>query len=96
MTLPHSMIKTPLLPHQETRLDFLWDREIPNRQSAGNLWATSPLGSTFNSRNIITKKVVSLFESRLANTPLGGLLVDDMGLGQPIQAIALIGTSKEG
>ncbi|MBW0486496.1 hypothetical protein O181_026211 [Austropuccinia psidii MF-1] len=29
------------------------------------------------------------------NNPLGGLLVDDMGLSKTIQAIALIGTSKE-
>ncbi|MBW0490045.1 hypothetical protein O181_029760 [Austropuccinia psidii MF-1] len=25
MTLPHSIIKTPLLPHQKTGLAFLWD-----------------------------------------------------------------------
>ncbi|MBW0510823.1 hypothetical protein O181_050538 [Austropuccinia psidii MF-1] len=25
MTAPHSIIKTPLLPHQKTRLAFLWD-----------------------------------------------------------------------
>ncbi|MBW0520613.1 hypothetical protein O181_060328 [Austropuccinia psidii MF-1] len=72
------MIQTPLLPHQKTRLAFLWDREIPNGQSAHKLWATSPPGSTFN-----------------ANTPLGGGLADDMGLGKTIQAITLIGTSKE-
>ncbi|MBW0528693.1 hypothetical protein O181_068408 [Austropuccinia psidii MF-1] len=54
-----------------------------------------PPGSTFNARHIITDKVVSSFESLLTNTPLGGLLADDMGLGKPIQAIALIGTSKE-
>ncbi|MBW0562837.1 hypothetical protein O181_102552 [Austropuccinia psidii MF-1] len=52
-------------------------------------------GSTFNSRHIITNKVVSPFESLSTNTPLGGLLADDMGLGPTIQAIALIGTSKE-
>ncbi|MBW0521615.1 hypothetical protein O181_061330 [Austropuccinia psidii MF-1] len=74
---------------------FLWDREIPNGQSASNLWATSPPGSTFNSRNIITNKVISSFESISANTPLGGFLRDDMGLGKTIQAIGLIGTSKE-
>ncbi|MBW0491944.1 hypothetical protein O181_031659 [Austropuccinia psidii MF-1] len=39
--------------------------------------------------------VISTFESLLTNTPLGGLLADDMGLGKTIQAIALIGTSKE-
>ncbi|MBW0568598.1 hypothetical protein O181_108313, partial [Austropuccinia psidii MF-1] len=80
MTLPRSMIQTPLLPHQKTGLAFLWDQEIPNGQSAGNLWTTSPPGSTFNSRNIITNKVISSFESLLTNTPLGGLLADDMGL----------------
>ncbi|MBW0524036.1 hypothetical protein O181_063751 [Austropuccinia psidii MF-1] len=37
MTLPHSIIKTPLLPHQKTGLAFLWDQEIPNGQSARNL-----------------------------------------------------------
>ncbi|MBW0536170.1 hypothetical protein O181_075885 [Austropuccinia psidii MF-1] len=95
MTPPHSIIQTPLLPHQKTGLAFLWDREIPNGQSARNLWATSPPGSTFNARHIITNKVVSSFESLLTNTPLGGLLADDMGLGKNIQAIALIGTSKE-
>ncbi|MBW0512884.1 hypothetical protein O181_052599 [Austropuccinia psidii MF-1] len=95
MTLPHSIIQTSLLPHQKTRLAFLWDGEIPNGQSACNLWATSPPGSTFNSRHIITNKFVSSFESLLTNTPLGGLLADDMGLGKNIQAIALIGTSKE-
>ncbi|MBW0505394.1 hypothetical protein O181_045109 [Austropuccinia psidii MF-1] len=65
MTLPHSLIQTPLLPHQKTRLAFLWDREIPNGQSAHNLWATSPPGSTFNARHIITNKSVSSLESLL-------------------------------
>ncbi|MBW0508274.1 hypothetical protein O181_047989 [Austropuccinia psidii MF-1] len=92
---PHSMIQTPLLPHQKTRLAFLWDQQIPNGQSACNLWATSPPGSTSFARHIITNKVVISFESLSTNTPLGGLLVDDMGLGKPIQAISLIGTSKE-
>ncbi|MBW0552106.1 hypothetical protein O181_091821 [Austropuccinia psidii MF-1] len=95
MSSPHSIIQTPLLPHQNTGLAFLWDQEIPNGQSARKLWATSPPGSTFNARHIITNKVVSSFESLLTNTPLGGLLTDDMGLGKTIQAIALIGTSKE-
>ncbi|MBW0490789.1 hypothetical protein O181_030504 [Austropuccinia psidii MF-1] len=95
ITPPHSIIQTALLPHQKTGLAFLWDQEIPNGQSAHNLWATSPPGSTFNARNIITNKVVSSFESLSTNTPLQGLLADDMGLGKTIQAIALIGTSKE-
>ncbi|MBW0471660.1 hypothetical protein O181_011375 [Austropuccinia psidii MF-1] len=95
MTLPHFMIQTPLLPHQKTRLAFLWDQEISNGQSACKLWSTSPPGFTLNARHIIKSKVVSLFESRLTNTPLGGLQTDDMGLGTAIQAIALIGTSKE-
>ncbi|MBW0511380.1 hypothetical protein O181_051095 [Austropuccinia psidii MF-1] len=95
MTPPHSIIQTPLLPHQKTTLAFLWDQGIPNAKSASNLWATSPPGSTFNSRHIITNKVVSSFESLSTNTPLGGLLTDDMGLGRTIQAIALIDTSKE-
>ncbi|MBW0526947.1 hypothetical protein O181_066662 [Austropuccinia psidii MF-1] len=95
MTLPHSMSKTPLLPHQKTKLAFLWDREIPNGKSTHNVWATSPPGSTFNSRHINTKKVVSSFKSLLTNTPLGGLLAYYMGLGKAIQTISLIGTSKE-
>ncbi|MBW0557482.1 hypothetical protein O181_097197 [Austropuccinia psidii MF-1] len=94
MTPPHAIIQTPLLPHQNTGLAFLWDRELPNGQSAHNLWATSPPGSTFNARHIITKKVVSSFECLSTNTPLGGLLADDMGLGKTIQSISLIGTSK--
>ncbi|MBW0519243.1 hypothetical protein O181_058958 [Austropuccinia psidii MF-1] len=89
------MIQTPLHLHQKTRLAFLWDQEIPNGQSSHNLWATSPPGSTFNSRHIITAKVVSSFKSLLTNTPLGVLLADDMGLGKTIQAIALIGNCKE-
>ncbi|MBW0593207.1 hypothetical protein O181_132922 [Austropuccinia psidii MF-1] len=89
MNSPHSIIQTPLFPHQKARLAFLWDREIPNGQSACNLWVT------FNARRIITNKVVSSFASLLTNTPLGGLLADYMGLGKTIQAIALIGTSKE-
>ncbi|MBW0520563.1 hypothetical protein O181_060278 [Austropuccinia psidii MF-1] len=96
MTPPDSMIQTPLLPHQKTGLAFLWNREIPNGQLARNRLATSPPGSTFNARHIITNKVVRSFELLLTNTPLGGLLADDMGLGKTIQAIALIGTSKEG
>ncbi|MBW0465508.1 hypothetical protein O181_005223 [Austropuccinia psidii MF-1] len=56
---------------------------------------TDSCGSTFNSRNIIKNKVVSSFKSLSTNTPLGGLLAHDMGLGITIQAIALIGTSKE-
>ncbi|MBW0483014.1 hypothetical protein O181_022729 [Austropuccinia psidii MF-1] len=63
ITPPHSIIQTPLLPHQKTRLAFLWDQEIPNGQSAHNVWETSPPGSTFNARDIITNKVVSSFES---------------------------------
>ncbi|MBW0478036.1 hypothetical protein O181_017751 [Austropuccinia psidii MF-1] len=93
MNPPHSMIRTPLLPHQKTRLAFLWDQEFPNGQSTYNILATSPPGSTFHARNIITNQVVRSFESLLANTPPGGLLADYMGLGQTIQAIALIGTS---
>ncbi|MBW0506621.1 hypothetical protein O181_046336 [Austropuccinia psidii MF-1] len=42
MTPPHSIIKSPLLPHQKTGLAFLWDREIPNGQSTCNLWTNSP------------------------------------------------------
>ncbi|MBW0509805.1 hypothetical protein O181_049520 [Austropuccinia psidii MF-1] len=95
MTPPHSIIQTPLLLHQKTGLAFLWDREIPNGQSAHNLWATLIPGSTFNARHIITNKFVSLFESLLTNTPLEGLLTDDTGLGKTIQDIALIGTSKK-
>ncbi|MBW0460310.1 hypothetical protein O181_000025 [Austropuccinia psidii MF-1] len=95
ITPPHSIIKTPLLPHQRTGLAFLWDQEILNGQSACNLWATSPPGSPFNSRHIITNKVISSFRSLLTYTPFGGLLLDDIGLGKTIQAIALIGTSKE-
>ncbi|MBW0531786.1 hypothetical protein O181_071501 [Austropuccinia psidii MF-1] len=95
MTPPHCIIKTPLLPHQKTGLAFLWDRDIPNGQSSRNLWATSPPGSPFNSRNIITNKVISLFESLSTNTPLGGLLADDIGLGKTIQANALTSTSKQ-
>ncbi|MBW0527133.1 hypothetical protein O181_066848 [Austropuccinia psidii MF-1] len=63
MTLPHSITQTPLLPHQKIGLAFLWDREIPNGQSARNLWATSPPGSTFKARYILTNKVISSFES---------------------------------
>ncbi|MBW0480185.1 hypothetical protein O181_019900 [Austropuccinia psidii MF-1] len=95
MTPPNSIIQTALLPHQKNGLAFLWDREIPNLQSAHNLWATSPPGSTFNGRHIITNKVVSSFKSLSTNAPLGGLLADDMGLGKTIQAISLIGTSKK-
>ncbi|MBW0466370.1 hypothetical protein O181_006085 [Austropuccinia psidii MF-1] len=94
-TPPHSMINTALLPHQKTGLSFLWDQEIPNGQLAHSLWATSPPGSTFKDRNIVTNKVVSSFKSLPINTPLGGLLADDLGLGKTIQAIALIGNSKE-
>ncbi|MBW0527083.1 hypothetical protein O181_066798 [Austropuccinia psidii MF-1] len=95
MTLAQSIFQTALLPHKNTGLAFLWDQEIHNGQSARNLWATPPPGSTFNARHIITDKVISSFESLLTNNPLGGLLADDMGLGKTIQAIALIGTSKE-
>ncbi|MBW0529301.1 hypothetical protein O181_069016 [Austropuccinia psidii MF-1] len=95
MTLPQSMIKTPLLPHQRTQLAFLWDQEITNGKSACNLWATSPPGSTFNSRHIITNKVISSFKLLLTNNSLEGLLMYDMGLSKTIKAIALIGTSKE-
>ncbi|MBW0500075.1 hypothetical protein O181_039790 [Austropuccinia psidii MF-1] len=62
---------------------------------AHNHWSISPPGSTSNARHIFTNKVVSSFESFLANTPLGGMLADYMGLGKPIQAIAQIVTSKE-
>ncbi|MBW0533930.1 hypothetical protein O181_073645 [Austropuccinia psidii MF-1] len=95
MTPPHSIIQTPLISHQKTGLSFLWDQEIPNGQSAHNLWATSPPGSTFNARHIITNKFISTFESLSTNAPLGRLLADDNGLGKTIQAIALIGTSKK-
>ncbi|MBW0483062.1 hypothetical protein O181_022777 [Austropuccinia psidii MF-1] len=71
------------------------DQEIPNGQSSHTLWATTPPGSTFKARKIITNKVVSSSQSLLTNTPLGGLPADDIGLGKTIQAIALIGTSKE-
>ncbi|MBW0485571.1 hypothetical protein O181_025286 [Austropuccinia psidii MF-1] len=89
------MINTPLLPNQKTRLALLLDQEITNGQATCNLWATSPPGPTFNARHIIKTKVFSSFESLLTNNPLGGLLAADMGLGKSIQAILLIGTSKE-
>ncbi|MBW0549677.1 hypothetical protein O181_089392 [Austropuccinia psidii MF-1] len=95
MMTPHSIINTSLLPHQKTGLDFLWAGKFPNGQSSHNLWDTSPPISTFKDRHIIKNKVVSSFESLLTNYPLYGLLADDMGLGKTIQAIALIGTSKE-
>ncbi|MBW0588647.1 hypothetical protein O181_128362, partial [Austropuccinia psidii MF-1] len=46
-------------------------------------------------RHIIKNKVISLFKLLLTNKPLEGLLPDDIGLGKTIEAIALIGTSKE-
>ncbi|MBW0503110.1 hypothetical protein O181_042825 [Austropuccinia psidii MF-1] len=95
MTPPQSMMKTPLLPHQKTGLAFLWDQEIPNGKYSCNLWTTSPPYSTFDARHIITNKVIRSFEFLLTNTPHGGLLADDMGLGKSIEAIALVGTSKE-
>ncbi|MBW0519299.1 hypothetical protein O181_059014 [Austropuccinia psidii MF-1] len=49
----------------------------------------------FNARHIIKNKVINSFKSLLTNTPLEGLLADDMEVGKTIQAIALIGTSKE-
>ncbi|MBW0588211.1 hypothetical protein O181_127926 [Austropuccinia psidii MF-1] len=52
MTLRHSIIHIPLLPHQKTRLAFLWDREIPNGQSAHNRWATSPPGTSLQTRSL--------------------------------------------
>ncbi|MBW0472207.1 hypothetical protein O181_011922 [Austropuccinia psidii MF-1] len=63
MTPPYSMINTPILPHQKSRIAFLWDQEIPDGQFACTLWATSPAGSTFKDRHIITNKVVSSFKS---------------------------------
>ncbi|MBW0572169.1 hypothetical protein O181_111884 [Austropuccinia psidii MF-1] len=84
MTPAQSIIQTSLLPHQKTIIAFLWHREIPNGQSAWNLWATSPPGITFNAKHIITDKVFSSFKSLLTNTPLGGLLADDMRLGKTI------------
>ncbi|MBW0526534.1 hypothetical protein O181_066249 [Austropuccinia psidii MF-1] len=54
-----------------------------------------PQDPLFNARHIITNKVGSSFESLLTNTPLGGLLRYDMGLGKTIEAISLIGTSKD-
>ncbi|MBW0565728.1 hypothetical protein O181_105443 [Austropuccinia psidii MF-1] len=57
MTPPHSIIQTPLLPHQQTSLAFLWNKGISNGQFARNLWATSPPGSTINARHIIPDKV---------------------------------------
>ncbi|MBW0505967.1 hypothetical protein O181_045682 [Austropuccinia psidii MF-1] len=95
MTLHHSIIQTALLPHEKTGLAFLWDHKIPNGQAACNLWAISPPGSTFSAGHIFTNKAVSSFEPLLTNTPLGGLLMDDMGLGETIQDIELIGTTKE-
>ncbi|MBW0562199.1 hypothetical protein O181_101914 [Austropuccinia psidii MF-1] len=89
------MINTPLLPHQKTVLAFLLDQEIPSGKSAHTLWATSPPGYTFIARNINTKKVIISVKLLLTNTPLGGLLGDDMRLGKTMQAIALTGTSKE-
>ncbi|MBW0504437.1 hypothetical protein O181_044152 [Austropuccinia psidii MF-1] len=68
---------------------------IPNGQSSHNLWATSTPISAFNDRHTTTNKVFISFECLMASAPLGGLLVDDMGLGKTMQAIALIGTSKE-
>ncbi|MBW0462882.1 hypothetical protein O181_002597 [Austropuccinia psidii MF-1] len=95
MAPPQSMINTPLLPHQKTGLALLWDQEIPNGQSTCNLWPISCPGSNFKARHIITNKAVSSLESLSINTPLGGVLANDMGLVKTIQAIALIGTSKE-
>ncbi|MBW0537014.1 hypothetical protein O181_076729 [Austropuccinia psidii MF-1] len=57
----------PLLPNQKTRLALLWNQEIPNVQSAHKRLATSPPGSTFNARHIITNKVISSFESLSTN-----------------------------
>ncbi|MBW0511592.1 hypothetical protein O181_051307 [Austropuccinia psidii MF-1] len=68
MTPAQYIIQTSLLPHQKTRLAFLWDQEIPNGQSPRNLWAISPPGSTFNARHITTHKVVTSFESPSTNT----------------------------
>ncbi|MBW0570812.1 hypothetical protein O181_110527 [Austropuccinia psidii MF-1] len=53
----------------QTGLAFLLDPEIPNGQSAVTFGPPHP-----------TNKVASSFESLSTNTPLGGLLADDMGL----------------
>ncbi|MBW0495456.1 hypothetical protein O181_035171 [Austropuccinia psidii MF-1] len=85
----------PPPPSSKYQTSFSLGSRNPQCQSARNLWVTSPPGSSFNARHITTNKVVSSFESLLTYTPLGGLLADDMGLAKSIQAIPLIGTSKE-
>ncbi|MBW0477933.1 hypothetical protein O181_017648 [Austropuccinia psidii MF-1] len=87
MTPPHSIIQTPLLPHKNTGLAFLWDQEIPNGQAARNLWATSPLGSTFKARHIVTNKVFSSFECLLTNTLLEDCLSMIWDLVKPFRPL---------
>ncbi|MBW0546408.1 hypothetical protein O181_086123 [Austropuccinia psidii MF-1] len=84
----------PTPPSSKTQNSFSLGLRNPQLTIRPYVWATSPPGSTFNSRHIITNKVVSSFESLLTNTPYGGLLADDMGLVKTIQAIVLIGTFK--
>ncbi|MBW0562630.1 hypothetical protein O181_102345 [Austropuccinia psidii MF-1] len=85
-------LKSSLNFHQKQGLAFLLDREAPNGKSANSLWLSKPSSSStrINLIHSITKKQVNNLKDSFSNTPLGGLLADDMGLGKSIQCISLI------
>ncbi|MBW0467232.1 hypothetical protein O181_006947 [Austropuccinia psidii MF-1] len=82
MTLPHPMIQSHSSLIEKLEYLFSGIEKFPMDSPPVN-FGPPHLPDTL----LITNKVVSPFESLLTNTPLGGMLTDDMGLGKNIQVL---------
>lgn len=82
-------IVTPLLPHQETALYFMMQREFGPISSEFSLW-------TYEC-NIMTPiyrhKLTGAESTEPPNELGGGILADDMGMGKSLSTLALITTT---
>ncbi|KAH6991382.1 SNF2 family N-terminal domain-containing protein [Ilyonectria sp. MPI-CAGE-AT-0026] len=86
-----TMIQTPLLPHQETALCFMMQRELGPIPLEFRLWVPE--------RNLMTTLYRhQLTDAESADQPNelgGGILADDMGMGKSLSTLALITATLE-
>ncbi|KAL6413087.1 promoter binding protein RUSH-1alpha [Ilyonectria robusta] len=86
-----TMIQTPLLPHQETALGFMMQRELGPIPLEFRLWVPE--------RNLMTTLYRhQLTDAESADQPNelgGGILADDMGMGKSLSTLALITATLE-
>ncbi|KIW70325.1 hypothetical protein, variant 1 [Phialophora macrospora] len=79
-------LRTPLLLHQKTALDFMLQREMGPIPLEFSLWEPDDAGGGEGFSHVITKAKSRLKPSETG----GGILADEMGMGKSLSILALV------